>query len=161
MKAKLTLAALLCLAALPALADRHHDPMPVDTPPVYKAECGSCHLAFPPGFLVADDWKRVMAKLDKHYGDNASLDEPLRRQIEDYLVNNAGSVRRLGDAPGDPPRFTDSRGFQRRHHEVPASLWQDKRVGSAANCGACHTRAEQGSFREREIRLPGGRRWED
>jgi len=32
--------------------------------------------------------------------------------------------------------------------------FRSRAVTSAANCGACHTRAGEGSFREREIRVP-------
>jgi cytochrome c553 len=150
--------------SLPALADRL--PIPADAPPAFRAECGSCHLAFPPTLLAADDWRRVMSSLDRHYGDNASLDDATRRTIEDFLVRNAGSGRRTqgtGAGPGVLPRLTLTGWFRHEHDEVPAAVWKDKSVGSAANCAACHTRAEQGSFRGREIRMPGiggGRRHE-
>jgi hypothetical protein len=152
------------LAASSALADRM--PVPADAPPAFKAECGSCHLAFPPALLAANDWRHVMGTLDKHYGDNAALDEKARLQIEDFLVRNAGSGRRTEGASSGgavPPRLTLTYWFVRKHDEVPGAVWKDKRVGSAANCAACHTRAEAGSFSEREIRMPGaggGRRHE-
>ncbi len=148
--------------SLPALADRL--PIPADAPPAFKAECGSCHLAFPPVLLSAHDWRRVMAALDRHYGDDATLDEATRRAIEDFLVRNAGSGRRVTGSRsgvGVLPRLTLTGWFRKEHDEVPAAVWKDKRVGSAANCAACHTKAEQGSFREREIRMPetaGGHR---
>jgi hypothetical protein len=150
--------------SLPALADRL--PVPADAPPAFRAECGSCHLAFPPALLSADDWRRVMSGLDRHYGDNASLDNATRRQIEDFLVRNAGSGRRTqgtGARDGMLPRLTLTGWFRHEHDEVPLAVWKDKAVGSAANCAACHTKAEQGSFRGREIRMPGaggGRRHE-
>jgi hypothetical protein len=37
---------------------------------------------------------------------------------------------------------------------VPASVWKRAKIGSRANCIACHTRAETGSFAEREIKIP-------
>lgn len=156
---RIALLATAAMAALPARADRM--PIPADTPPAFTAECGSCHLAFPPALLAADDWHRVMASLDKHYGDNASLDEKTRRTIEEFLTRNAGSGRRTeGASTGGSvlPRLTLTGWFRRKHDEVPASIWKDKRVGSAANCAACHSRAEAGSYSEREIRMPGGLR---
>jgi hypothetical protein len=57
---------------------------------------------------------------------------------------------------GDPPRLTGRAWFRREHRKVPEAAWRDARVKSAANCAACHTRAEEGSFREREI-LPACR----
>lgn len=149
------------LSAAAAWADRM--PTPANEPPAFKAECGSCHLAFPPALLTAADWRQVMGGLDKHYGDDAALDEPTRRLIEDFLVRNAGSGRRTeGASAGGAvlPRLTLTGWFRHKHDEVPRAVWKDKRVGSAANCAACHPRAEAGSFNEHEIRMPGGYRHE-
>jgi len=140
------------LALSPAArADRL--PVPADAPASFQAECGGCHLPFPPALLTAPDWKRVMSKLDRHYGDNASLDEKTRRELEDFLVRNAATRSRMAGA-GDPPRLTGSDWFRREHRKVPESMWRDARVKSASNCTACHSRAEQGSYRGREIALP-------
>ncbi len=146
----LLLAAVLVLA-FEARADRL--PLPADAPASFKAECGSCHLPFPPALLTAPDWKRVMATLDRHYGDNAGLDEKTRREIEDFLVRNASGRSRMA-GEGDPPRLTASAWFRREHRKVPESIWRDVRVKSASNCTACHSRAEQGSFRKSEFALP-------
>ena len=84
-----------------------------------------------------------------------------RRSIEAFLLRNTGNGRRTagGVTSGAVlPRLTLSRCFVHEHDEVPASVWKDKRVGSAANCATCHTRAREGRFREREIRIPGGYR---
>lgn len=156
----LVVLAAAALAALPAHADRI--PVPADAPPAFKAECGSCHLAFPPALLAAADWQHVMANLDRHYGDNATLDDRTTREIGAFLVRNAGSGKRtVGARPGGvPPRLTITGWFRRKHDEIEPATWQDSRVGSAVNCPACHTRAEAGSYGEREIRIPGGRRHE-
>lgn len=147
----------------PVLADKHG--LPAGAPPAFQAECGSCHVAYPPQFLPADDWRRVMAGLDTHFGDNASLDAPTRHLIEDYLVRNAGSPAKLGRSntsrQSELPRLTQTVWFQRKHREVSRSDWAHPKVKTPGNCAACHTQAAQGSFREREIVMPGGRRWED
>lgn len=155
---------LLIIALLPlaALAD---DVRPLrDAPPAFQSECGSCHVAFPPQLLGADDWRHVMRALDKHYGDNASLDEKTRQQLEDFLVRHAGGTK-LGAGstarPGEPPRLTQTDWFVRKHREVRSSDWQHPKVKTPANCVACHTKAAEGSYREREIVMPNGRRWED
>ena len=137
--------------SIPARADRL--PVPADAPPSFKAECGSCHLPFPPALLTAPDGKRVTAKLHRHYGDNATLDEKTRREIEDFLLRHAATKSRMAGA-GDPPRLTQTAWFRREHRKVPDPLWRDARVKGAANCAACHGRAEQGSFRGRELALP-------
>jgi hypothetical protein len=149
-----------CLISMAARADSM--PMPADTPASFKTECSSCHLAFPPRLLPADDWRRVMAALDRHYGDNASVDDKARKEIEDFLVRNSGSSLwdRPGSGAGNPPRLTATLWFERKHRKVSAQTWRDPRVKSAANCTACHTGAEQGRFGEHEINMPGGRRHE-
>jgi hypothetical protein len=160
----------LCLALLPfslaflpfaARADRL--PLPADAPPAFQAECASCHLAFPPQLLSADGWRQVMLRLDKHYGDNASLDDQTRRIIENFLVRNAGESRKVGagGTATEPPRLTATAWFVRKHHEVPRADWRHVNVKSPANCAACHTKAAAGSYREREIVMPNGGRWED
>jgi len=117
------------------------------TPPNgrWKAECGSCHIAYPPPLLPADAWKRVMAGLDKHFGTDASLDPATAAEIGAYLERYAGSGRRRQAAP-DSLRITETAWFIHEHDDVP--------MKSAANCAACHTAAEQGDFRERNIRIP-------
>jgi cytochrome c553 len=149
--AKVSLLAAALILSMAARADRL--PIPADAPASFRAECGGCHLPYPPALLTAPDWQRVMARLDRHYGDNASLDEKTRRELEDFLVRNAADRSRMAGA-GDPPRLTASAWFRREHRKVPESLWRDARVRSAANCGACHSRAEAGSYRGREIALP-------
>ena len=152
----------ILLAGLQAssLVSADNLPTPTDAPPAFKTECGSCHLAFPPSLLIADDWKRVMANLDKHYGDNASLDAKTRLDIEGFLLRHGGSEKKRAGA-GDPPRITTTNYFKRWHHEVPARIWSDPAVKSAANCASCHKRAEEGRYGERELVMPGGKKWED
>lgn len=159
MKTLLAILASLGFAA-PTLADR----MPAASSylPAYKTECGSCHVAFPPSLLSSRDWRKVMAGLDKHYGDNASLDDKTRLAIEAYLARNGRSGTSLSDKGGGKlPRITTSAWFVRKHHEVPRSDWNNAKVKSPANCGACHTKASAGGYREREIVMPDGGRWED
>lgn len=160
MKTPIFLASLLSLS-FAAHADNLHPP--ADTPAEFQTECGSCHLAFPPQLMAADDWRRVMSTLDRHYGDNASLDQKTRRTIEDFLVRHAGRGDKAGSATrnGEPPRLTSSAWFKRKHHEVTRADWTHAKVKTPSNCAACHTRAALGSYREREIVMPNGRRWED
>ena len=44
--------------------------------------------------------------------------------------------------------------FKFMHDEVPNSIWRRQKVGSKANCGACHPRADEGRYGEREVRIP-------
>lgn len=146
MKTWITLAA-LALSALSSHADEHGP----RTPPLaaYQSECGSCHVAFPARGLPASSWQHLMGGLGKHFGTDASLDAATTKAIGDWLQANAGR--------GDPPpedRMTRARWFVREHDEAGPGVFQRPAIKSASNCAACHTRAAEGSFREREIRIP-------
>lgn len=120
----------------------------------WQSECGSCHVAFPPRMLPAASWREMMAGLDKHFGTDASLEPAVAREIGAFLEKHAGP--RKQEPAGKPQlRISELRWFVREHDEVPDRIWKDPRVKSPANCAACHTRAESGDYRERNIRMPG------
>ena len=117
----------------------------------WKAECGSCHLAYPPQLLPASSWRQIMAGLDRHFGTDASLDAASAAEIGAFLERNAGSGRRGGEAA---LRITETRWFLRKHDEVRPSAWNNPQVKTAANCSACHGGAERGDFDEYAVRIP-------
>lgn len=121
--------------------------------PKYKQECAACHVAFPPGMLAADSWRRLLSNLAHHYGVDASLDDATVHELATWLGANAGSYRRVREAPPED-RITRSAWFIRKHDEVPPALWKRPAVKSAANCAACHTQADQGDFNEHAVRIP-------
>lgn len=141
------------------------------TDPGYRDECGGCHLAYPPGLLPADGWRRVMGDLANHYGEDASLDAATADPILGYLIANSADgnsrVRSRAFAaaplPGDgPPRITDTSYFQRKHDEIPLRLVRDNPgVQRFSRCEACHGGADQGRFNEDQVRIPGVGRWDD
>lgn len=141
-------------------------PQRVQPLPKYQQECAACHLAYPPGMLPAASWKRLMGSLDKHYGTDASLDEASVREISGWLQTHAGTYKRVSEEPPQD-RITRSQWFVRKHSEVDPQIWKQAAVKSAANCAACHTAADKGSFRESEIQFPKGldarfrRNWSD
>ncbi|NMM18500.1 MAG: cytochrome C [Rhodoferax sp.] len=150
---------LLLLAAgtvTAAQADDHGAKGPMVQPlPKYQQECAACHIAYPAGMLPAASWQHMMGSLTKHYGTDASLDEASVREISGWLHANAGTYKRVSEAPPQD-RITKSAWFLRKHREgeVPANVWKRASVGSASNCAACHTNAAKGSFSERDIRIP-------
>jgi cytochrome c553 len=148
----LTLAGTLLLAATAHASGGETRPA-APTNPTWNSECAACHVAYPARLLPATSWKRLMGNLDRHFGSDASLDPAAHREILAYLERNAGPAR--ADTAGEAlPRITQTPWFVREHDEVPANTWKDPRVKSASNCAACHTRADSGSFRERELRVP-------
>ncbi len=123
------------------------------TLPVWKTECGECHIAYPPQLLPAASWQKMMGSLDEHFGTDASLDADVIAEILPFLEKNAGSERKYAADPGKSSmRITETRWFIKEHDEVSASTW--KRIDSPANCAACHTTAEQGNYDEDFIKIP-------
>lgn len=120
---------------------------------IYQQECAACHLAFPPGMLPAASWQQLLAGLDRHFGTNASLELQTRKQLDNWLTSQAGSYRRVRNAPSEN-RITRSDWFVRKHDEIGASTWKRASVGSPANCAACHANAVNGNFNEHQVRIP-------
>lgn len=159
--------AILFLAGL-SLGSAWADSKGPVVPPLtkYQAECAACHIAYPAGMLPAPSWKRLMGSLDKHYGTDASLDEASVGEISQWLQVNAGTYKRVREEPPQD-RITTSAWFVRKHKELAPAIWKQAAVKSASNCMACHTRADKGSFSERDIAFPKGldarfrRNWSD
>ena len=61
-----------------------------------------------------------------------------------------------------PIRITELGYFKHEHDEIPSRMiMENEGVVSLSNCDACHQRAEQGYFSEREINIPGFGAWDD
>jgi hypothetical protein len=136
-------------------ANASQKPLPPSPNAVWQEECGSCHLAYPPRFLSAASWQRVMAGLDDHFKTDASLESAVAQDITAWLVANARRPKPGKTEPVPPPlRITEARWFRAEHDEISAARFRGPAVGSAANCGACHTTADKGNFSERNIRMP-------
>lgn len=149
MKCLLLITLLGC--AFPALA--HRIPMPANAPASYQSECSSCHMAYQPGLLAANDWRRIMDGLNEHFGTDATVDGKTGLAIKAFLERNGGDAKRTSST-GTPPRITQTQHFTRHHHEVPARFWRDPRIKSAANCEACHRGAASGNYSEHDIAIP-------
>ena len=113
--------------------------------PKYQQECAACHMAYPPGMLPAGSWARMTRTLDKHYGTDASLDDASVRDISKWLQANAGTYKRVKEEPPED-RITQTAWFVRKHRALDATVWRHVSVKSAANCAACHTRADKGEY---------------
>jgi cytochrome c553 len=129
----------------------------------WKAECSSCHMLYHPGLLPERSWKAMMGGLDKHFGENASLDQATRDEIANFLAMNAADkldsrrsnrINQSIPANSSPLRISETRYFTSKHDEISTSTFKRKAVGSAANCIACHRGAEKGDFSESQVRIP-------
>ncbi|MBL0277351.1 MAG: cytochrome C [Anaeromyxobacter sp.] len=111
-------------------------------------------MAYPPRLLPADSWRRVMAGLGTHFGQDAGLDEPLRARLEGWLVERAGPGRAGSGAA--PQRITELAWFRDEHREVPRAVVARPSVASLANCAACHQGAARWDFDGDRVRIPPG-----
>lgn len=141
--------------ALAATTAAHADERDTRAPllPAYQQECGSCHVAYPPAFLPAASWQRLLGGLERHFGTDASLDPTMTAALGAWLKAHAGSGKRAREEPPQD-RISRARWFVRKHDEIAAATWKRPAIKSPANCAACHTQAEQGDFSERRIRIP-------
>lgn len=138
-------------------------PEDVEARALYRKECGACHLDFPPGLLTAASHRRILAGLERHFGQNAELDPAVRDRLEAWLVANSadsGSDRRSRKAlastsPGDAPlRITEGAWFQREHRKVSAGVLKRPSIRTFANCGACHSGASNWDFDDDRVKIP-------
>jgi hypothetical protein len=129
---------------------------PVDHAATVK-ECGACHLVFPPQMLPQRSWAKIMAGLDDHFGESASLDSKARDDIAAYLASQAADapgaaegkrfLRRLAETDV-PMRITETPWWIRAHSEINPSRYASEKVKSRANCAACHRTADKGEYFE-------------
>jgi mono/diheme cytochrome c family protein len=154
---RIGLAVACCLAAAGALTGAQA--APADTAQVkFTKECGACHMAFQPELLPARSWTALMAGLNNHFGENATLDADTNREILAYLQAHAADagggwhhhhnhMLRGLSANDTPLRITDTPYWIREHRrEIAASAFSNPKVKSKANCVACHAGAEKGYY---------------
>lgn len=146
-----------------ARGDGGENLLPRVTHKAWQQECGSCHLAYPPALLPRASWREMMNGLERHFGDDASVDPVTQADILKFLEAHAADAggSRMGErvmkrtnGQAAPQRITETRWFVREHDDVPADVWKRKSVGSRANCAACHRQAEQGVFDDDSVRIP-------
>jgi hypothetical protein len=142
--------------ALPALAradGERRATTATPAPALVQQECAACHVVYAPGLLPAASWQRLMAKLPRHFGVDASMDAAGIQAITAWLAAGAGSGKRASVAPPED-RITRSAWFMREHRKLPAATWRRPAIQSPAQCSACHRGAEQGDFDEHRVRIP-------
>jgi len=173
MKRLLLVLALAASFAAGAADDRFHKKTPDSMmgflparDPLYVKECGSCHFPYSPGLLPARSWMRQLDRMEKHFGESVKLAPDTRAQLQDYLTKNAadvsayeGSKALMERVPASqtPYRFSEVLLFRQMHTVVWEVIHTKPKVKvkNLANCNACHTKADNGSFGLEEMYIPG------
>lgn len=131
----------------------------------WRAECGSCHLAYHPTLLPARSWQRMLADQTDHFGEDLALDADALREIQTFLIANAAEtmlsepawkIARSVPAHAAPLRITETGYWQRKHRDIPDAVWRRPDVGGKGNCAACHLDAAEGTFEDGAMRVPKG-----
>lgn len=128
----------------------------------YETECGDCHLPFHPSLLSSDSWKQMMADLENHFGEDATLyDDATVVEITAYLTTfggdkwdtEASNRFRIVD-PKAPFQITATPYWIRKHKDIDPEHFKLKKVAVKSNCGGCHTDHYSGRFDDQKIKIP-------
>lgn len=127
----------------------------------YETDCGDCHMPFHPSLLPIDSWVKMMAGLEDHFGEDATLDEDTIVEITAYLTQYGGekwdteaSNRFRILNPEKPLEITATPYWVRKHEDVNPDHFKLKKVGVKSNCGGCHTDHYTGRFDDQKIKIP-------
>lgn len=136
---------LLGVTSFAFAGDHNYGPYPA----YYSAECGSCHVPYPPQLMTQAGWETQIKQLKQHYGTDASIDTPAVQTVLSYLVVN--SAWKSNRAPTEATaRLTKTAWFAKEHGANPP------KGQTFSNCAACHTLAEKGDYSESGIKTPTG-----
>ena len=127
----------------------------------YLKECGACHMPFSPQLLPAASWRRVMGRLDDHFGESAKLDAPTQQKITEYLAANSAdraansesrAIMASLHADEVPLRITQVPYIAGLHAAVLDPIWNGyPRPKTLTECGVCHNAIQFGDFRAKSF----------
>lgn len=129
---------------------------------LFENECKSCHTLYPPYLLPKESWVKMMADLQNHFGDDASLDTQDTASIREYLVKNAAESSTKESAfkilkslkNKETIAITKTPYWIKRHDEIDKNIFASKEIKAKSNCKACHKNIEQGLLNDKDIKIP-------
>ena len=137
---------------------------PLDVPyrsdDVYTNECGACHLDYTPGLAPQATWNKILAGLEDHFGEDATVDEATLTHLHTYLAAEAlrpgkptEISKMLRNLPADPPlRITEFPAFVDAHAQVAEQLEMSTfPEGFLSPCKDCHRDADLGYFDKQDL----------
>lgn len=128
-----------------------------------SAECGACHWAYHPSLLPRSSWAALLADLENHFGEDASLPAEETGRIASFYDRYAAeawdteAARRFAMvSPSEPLRITATPYWTAKHANIAPAIFLAAPVGSRSNCIACHRDADSGRFDDQAIAIPEG-----
>lgn len=153
--------AVIVATSFATMASRPVEGLPAPMHESVAEECGACHMAFPASLLPAESWRYLVANLDDHFGEDASLSDSLSSEIADWLADHAAETADTYPAhafsepdPAAVGQITASPGWKAIHAGIDAPEFKRRPIYTAANCAACHKDAESGLFSPLAISIP-------
>jgi len=130
---------------------------------VYIDECSSCHLAYQPEWLPKRSWKKLLAGMDNHFGEEIELSPTRLKILKRYTLKNSADRSKAARAkmamktlsPKDTPlRIMDIPYVKEKHKDIAADVIARKSIRSLANCESCHISAHGGMYIPKHINIP-------
>lgn len=126
----------------------------------FAKECGSCHTLYPPTLLPKKSWELLMASLEDHFGDDATIDMQKHQEILEFLTKNSAETSTMeaslyfSDSIGSKDIISLSKTdyWIQKHSKIPKEVFNSKLVKNASNCKACHSDIEKGLIEDENIK---------
>jgi len=130
--------------------------------PTYEEECGACHFPYQPELLPSGSWKKILAGVDNHFGEEIETDTKSIKVISGYLISNSAekssakrAVKIVRSLRGRTPiRISEIPYIIEKHDEVDPEVYNRESIGSLSNCPACHITAEKGIYDDDNVVIP-------
>ena len=138
---------------------------------LYIKECGSCHFPYQAGLLPSSAWNKMMANLENHFDNDASLNETDLQTLTKYLNDNSAeknmqykrSNRIVSSLATNqiPDSISTTPYMIKKHKDIRKDLITQKEVKGLFNCMACHKTADKGIYGDKDINIPNFGKWKD
>jgi cytochrome b len=131
--------------------------------PLWREECGGCHLAYHPSLLPARSWVRMMEQQVDHFGEDLALEPVDAETILEFQTANsaeraateaAWKINNGISREQTPLRITETGYWKRKHREIGPVVWDGPAVNGRWNCDACHLDAARGTFEDGAMIIP-------
>lgn len=129
---------------------------------LFVKECASCHTLYPPSVLPKKSWELIMADLENHFGDDASLDVESNKNILAFLLKNSAENSTMESSfkflqsikNQDIIAMSKTTYWEKTHKDLPKEIFNNEKIKSKANCKACHIDIEKGLIEDENIKNP-------